>query len=105
MEEDDVLSNTRVEPHVEEKVQPGKSDCDRTRLPLDTRAKSSLAQSCRVTDGDVEGEEIDDQIKDEDEGKAFDNCQWLPPRNFPQLCPNRGEFSVDEEEQYHSDGE
>ena len=79
MEQDDILSNARVEPHVEEEVQPSQSDCDRARLPLDARTKSSFAQPCRMTYRNVEGEEIDNQVKDENEGKAFDDCRKLPP--------------------------
>ena len=79
VEEDDILANPRVEPHVEEKVEPGKSDRDGAGLPLNARSKSSLVQSSRVADRDVEGEEIDDQVKEKDEGKPFDNRQWLPP--------------------------
>ena len=58
-----------------------------------------------MADRDVEGEKVDDQVEDEDQGKTFEDRQRLPPRHFPQLRPDGGELAVDEEEQDQPDGE
>ena len=123
VEEDDVLAHPRVEPDVEEevepllllllllpdveeKVEPGQGDRHRAGLPLYTRSQSCpTIQPAWVADRDVEGEKVDDQVEDEDEGKTFEDRQRLLPRHFPQLRPDGGELAVDEEEEDQPDGE
>ena len=124
MEEDDVLAHPRVEPDVEEevdplllllllllpdveeKVEPGQGDRHRAGLPLHARSKSCpTIQPAWVADRDVEGEKVDDQVEDENQGKTFEYRQRLPPRHFPQLRPDGGELAVDEEEEDQPDGE
>ena len=123
VEEDDVLAHPRVEPDVEEevepllllplllpdveeKVEPGQGDRHRTGLPLYTRSQSCpTIQPAWVADRDVEGEKVDDQVEDEDEGETFEDRQRLLPRHFPQLRPDGGELAVDEEEEDQPDGE
>ena len=57
-----------------------------------------------MADRDVEGEQIEDQVEDEDEGKTFEDRQRLLPRHFPQLRSDGGELAVDEEKD-QPDGE
>ena len=87
-------------PDVEEEVEPGQGDRHRAGLPLYTRSQSCpTVQPGWVADRDVEGEKVDDQVEDEDQGKTFEDRQRLLPRHFPQLRPDGGELAVDEEEE------
>ena len=93
-------------PDVEEKVEPGQGDRHRAGLPLYTRSQSCpTIQPAWVADRDVEGEKVDDQVEDEDQGKTFEDRQRLLPRHFPQLRPDGGELAVDEEKEDQPQGE
>ena len=87
LEKKDVLSNTREHPHVEEKVDPGKSNTNSTDLPLTAGSyvNSEVVSSVfcnigKVVDGTVESKAIDDKIKNRSKPEGFHYVDKAAPK-------------------------